>query len=362
MVQRRRCGTVKIGNVAVGGQAPISIQSMAKTDTSKVRTTVSEIGRLVGAGCEIVRVAVLDYDSARAIARIKEAIRIPLVADIHFNYRLALAAIASGADAVRLNPGNIKKEREVEEVARCAKEHGIPIRVGVNSGSLNLPRVVGHGVRDSLPELMVQSALDYIRVLEDMDFYDIIVSLKASDVLTTIEAYRLMAKRCDYPFHLGVTATGLSHSGVVKSAIGIGSLLAEGIGDTIRVSVTGDPVEEVRVGKEILQALGLRYFGPEIIACPTCGRTQVDVVKIATEVKNKLSTCYSLLSTNRPFRIAIMGCVVNGPGEAKDADVGIAGGRGSGIIFKKGRRIKRVKEKDLVNELIIQLKNKSKSK
>jgi len=367
MIQRRRCRQVKVGNVAVGGRAPISIQSMAKTDTSKVQTTVSEIGRLESAGCEIVRVAVPDYDSAKAIGKIKEAIRIPLVADIHFNYRLALAAIANGADAVRLNPGNIKKGKEVEEVARCAKEHDIPIRVGVNSGSLNVSWVRGHGLRaktnhdtpTTLPELMVQSALDYIKIFEGMDFYDIIISLKASDVLTTIEAYRLMAKRCDYPFHLGVTATGLPHSGLVKSAIGVGSLLVEGIGDTIRVSLTGDPVEEVKVAREILGSLGLRRFGPEVISCPGCGRCEIDLVKLVKEVERRLNSPQSSVHSTQPLKVAVMGCVVNGPGEAKDADVGIAGGRGVGIIFRSGKKIRKVKEKNLVDELLSELKAQS---
>ncbi len=363
-MKRRKTRAVKIGKVAIGGDAPISIQSMAKTDARDIVGTVAQIERLEREGCQIVRVACPDRASAEAIKKIRENMHIPLVADIHFNYKLAIIAMDSGADAVRLNPGNVRRREGVEEVVRCARAHGVPVRVGVNAGSLNSSKfkVQSSKLKDkklSTPNLqlstackMVQSALDYIKIFEDMDFYDIIVSLKSSDVPTTIEAYRMMAKRCEYPFHLGVTATGLPRAGVIKSAVGVGSLLAEGIGDTIRISLTGDPLEEVRAAKEILQALGLRYFGPEIIACPTCGRTQVDVVKIATEIKNKLSTRYSLLSTNRPFRIAIMGCVVNGPGEARDADIGIAGGRGSGIIFKKGRKARKVKEKDLVDELL----------
>jgi len=316
---------VKIGGVKVGGGAPISIQSMAKIDTKNVTATVKQIHSLEALGCEIIRVAAKDTKSASAIKKIKQKIKIPLEADIHFDYRLALLAIEAGADSIRLNPGNISKPAHVKEVIAAAKKSKIPIRIGVNSGSLP-----GGSASN-----MVKAVTNYLKIFEKEKFYDIMISLKASNVITTIEAYRKMARVCNYPFHLGVTATGTGSEGIIKSAIGIGALLAEGIGDTIRVSLTGPPEEEVLVGKEILQSLGLRRFGPEIVSCPTCGRCQVDLVPIAKRIKDRLSTINHKLSTNRLTSIAIMGCEVNGPGEAKEADVGIAFGKGSGIIFKK---------------------------
>lgn len=359
MIERRKTREVKVGDVSVGGMTPVSIQSMTKTDTKDIDDTVAQAKRLKKEGCEIIRVAVPNYSSARAIREIKEGVKVPLVADIHFNYKLAIVAMENGADAIRLNPGNISRVDQIQEVVEKAKEYSISIRVGVNSGSLPAPNP-----QRSTAQRMVQGAQDYIKILERLGFYDIIVSLKASDVLTTIEAYRLMAKSCDYPFHLGVTATGLPHSGAVKSAVGVGSLLAEGIGDTIRVSLTGDPLEEVRVAKEILSSLGLRSFGPEIISCPTCGRCEIDLVKIVKEVEKKLSqpTVHSPQATGKmkdyrqPLKVAIMGCVVNGPGEAKDADIGIAGGKDLGVIFKKGKRVRKVKEKYLVDELLREIK------
>ncbi len=365
MIQRRKTRQVKIGEALVGGGATVTIQSMAKTDTRDIEGTVAQIEGLQREGCQIVRIAVPDRASAEAVKKIRESIHIPLVADVHFNHKLAIIAMTNGADAVRLNPGNISRKDQVKEVVSCAKEYNIPIRVGVNAGSLNrspltahrspkkrLPlRVTDNGQRRTA-KLMVQSVLDYIEIFERLNFYDIIVSLKSSDVAVTIEAYRLMAKRCDYPFHLGVTATGLPPSGVIKSAVGVGSLLAEGIGDTIRVSLTGDPLEEVRTAKEILSSLGLRSFGPEIISCPTCGRCEIDLAKIVKQVEKKLHITHYTSHNTWPLKIAIMGCAVNGPGEARDADIGIAGGKGSGIIFKKGRKVRRAKEKDLVGELL----------
>jgi len=341
VIKRRMSRRIRVGNVEIGGEAPISIQSMAKTDTRDFKGTIDEIKKLEEAGCEIVRVAVLDLEAAHALKEIKKGINIPLVADIHFHHKLALESIRMGADCIRLNPGNIKKREELKEIVQLAKAQKIPIRIGVNSGSIG-------EVKGEMPELMAKRAIEYIRLFEEMDFHELKVSLKASNVIHTIEAYRLLAEQCDYPLHLGVTATGLPDSGIVKSAIGIGVLLLEGIGDTIRVSLAGDPKHEVNAGREILSALGLREFGPEIIACPTCGRSDIDVVRIAEEVKNKLNS----LKTPPHIKVAIMGCEVNGPGEAKDADIGIAGGKGVGMIFKKGKRHRKVKEEDLVEEMV----------
>lgn len=352
VIKRRMSRKIKVGNVEIGGDAPISIQSMAKTDTRDFKRTKIEIKKLEKAGCEIVRVAVLDLEAAHAIKEIKKGINIPLVADIHFHHKLALESIRMGADCIRLNPGNIKKREELKEIIQLAKVRKVPIRIGVNSGSIGEVKpacsVYGGSGRGGMPELMAKRALEYIRVFEEMDFYELKVSLKASNVIHMIDAYKLLAEQCDYPLHLGVTATGLPDSGVVKSAIGIGVLLLEGIGDTIRVSLAGDPKHEVNAGEEILSALGLREFGPEIIACPTCGRSDIDVVRIAEEVKKKLNS----LKTPPRIKVAIMGCEVNGPGEAKDADIGIAGGRGVGMLFKRGERLRKVKEGNLVEELV----------
>ena len=384
MIKRRRSREVSIGKVKIGNGHPISVQSMTKTDTEDVTKTVRQIRRLERAGCEIVRVAVRDMAAAEAIGRIKKRINnTPLVADIHFHYRLALKAIKAGVDGIRLNPGNINKREEIKEIVKCAKRAHIPIRVGVNSGSLfrspftvhrspkkqkrttDNPEKIGdfpglsprnfkeipEGGQRTTAKMMVNSALDYIKILEDLDFRDIIVSLKASNVVATVEAYRRMAKLCSYPFHLGITAAGLKQAGNIKSAIAVGSLLLEGIGDTIRISLTAPPEEEVRAGLEILASLGLRSFGPQIISCPTCGRCEVDLVRIVKELERKLSTLYCLLSTPSP-KVAVMGCVVNGPGEAKDADVGIACGKESGILFRKGEKIRKVRKEDIVNTLL----------
>ncbi len=345
-MKRRKTCQVSIGKVKVGGGAVVSVQSMTKTDTRDMRATIRQIKKLEKEGCEIIRVAIPDSEAAETIPAIKKRIKIPLIADIHFDYKLALEALENGADGIRINPGNIRDKGKIIQIVRKAKKKKIPIRIGVNSGSLDRKKYKG-----SLTQAMVRSALDSIKIFEKEKFYNIIVSLKASDVLTTIKAYRLMAKKCNYPFHLGITATGLPPSGIIKSAIGIGSLLLEGIGDTIRVSLTGPPQEEVRVGYEILKVLGLRK-GIEIIACPTCGRCEINLIKIAKEVEKKVYGERFTVNGKRPLKVAIMGCVVNGPGEAREADIGMAGGKKQGVIFKRGRVIKRVKEKDLVKALL----------
>ncbi len=345
-MKRRKTRQVSIGKVKVGGGAAVSVQSMTKTDTRDVKTTVKQIKKLEKEGCEIIRVAIPDREAVMAISKIRKRIKIPLIADIHFDYKLALEAIENGADAVRINPGNIRDKEKIIQIVRKAKEKEIPIRIGVNSGSLDRKRYKG-----SLARAMVRSASDSIKIFEKEKFYNIIVSLKASDVLTTIKAYRLMAKKCNYPFHLGITATGLPPLGIIKSAMGIGSLLLEGIGDTIRVSLTGPPQEEVRVGYEILKTLGLRK-GMEILACPTCGRCEIDLIKIAKRIERELNCSMFNVQCSMPLKVAIMGCVVNGPGEAREADIGIAGGKKIGIIFRKGRVIKKVREKDLVKALL----------
>ncbi|MFH1778574.1 MAG: flavodoxin-dependent (E)-4-hydroxy-3-methylbut-2-enyl-diphosphate synthase [Candidatus Omnitrophota bacterium] len=354
-IERRKTKTINLGGVKIGSGHPISVQSMTKTKTLDVKATVAQIKRLQRAGCEIIRIAIKDRPSCDAIPEIRKKIDIPLEADIHFDYRLALKSMECGADGIRLNPGNIYKVEQVKEVVRLASKKRIPIRVGVNSGSVKIPK--GKVIpKDKFPELMVKAALDYIKIMERLDFYDIMVSLKASDVLETIEAYRRMASVCDYPFHLGVTAAGPSVKGTVKSSLGIGILLMEGIGDTLRVSLTEDPVDEVYVAKEILQSLGLRSFGPDIISCPTCGRTEVDIIKITNEIEDKLSQIKDEDGRLSKLRVAIMGCVVNGPGEAKEADLGIAAGKGSGLLFAKGKPIKKIKENEFVSAIISEIK------
>lgn len=341
---RRKTPTFFLGNVPVGGDAPVSVQSMTNTRTEDVSATVAQIKRLEDAGCEIVRVAVPDMAAAEAISFIKEAISIPLVADIHFDYRLALAAGRAGCDGLRINPGNIGVEAHTREVVAMAKDKSLPIRIGVNAGSLEKDLLKRHG--GVTPEAMVESALSHVVLLERENFFDIKISLKASDVPRTVQAYRLLSKRCNYPLHLGITEAGGLFPGLVKSSLGIGMLLAEGIGDTLRVSLTRDPVEEIRAGFEILKSLGLRQRGPEIISCPTCGRTRIDLFKILEDVEQGLLFCKA------PIKIAIMGCVVNGPGEAREADVGIAGGDGKGILFRKGEIVGKCPEEELVNVLL----------
>lgn len=341
MINRRNSLALQIGNVKIGADTPISVQSMCNTDTRDVKTTLGQINELTDAGCELVRLAILNKEAANAIKEIKKQTKIPLIADIHFDYRLAIQCIENGIDALRLNPGNIGKEENIKKVISLAKTNNIPIRIGINAGSLekNIS-----ALESPLHEKMVMSALRHIKILEDNDFDKIKVSLKSSDVLTTIEAYRSIATKIQYPLHLGVTEAGTLKGGLIKSSVGLGTLLAEGIGDTIRVSLTENPVEEVRAGFEILKSLGLRKKGINFVSCPTCGRCQIDLINLAKKVEEQFQ------DFDKPITIAVMGCPVNGPGEAKHADFGIAGAIGEGYIFKKGEIIKRVDEKLLVEE------------
>lgn len=354
MIKRRKTRTVTVGNVKIGSGHPVSIQSMAKTDTSDIAATAAQIRELEDAGCEIIRVAVKDAEDAKAIAQIKQEITIPVVADIHFDHRLALESIESGADKIRINPGNITNKAYLDAVIEKAKERKVPIRVGVNSGSL-MDVATGRAVT---PAGMKAAVLKYLEAFDKKGFRDIVLSLKSSSVPSTVEAYRLIASECDYPLHVGVTAAGLPADGIIKSSMGIGTLLMEGIGDTIRVSLTGDPVDEVDVAKRILSASGSRHFGCEIIACPTCGRCQVDLVSIVKELDKELKrdTRYEIQDTDKQLVIAIMGCEVNGPGEAKEADIGIAFGKGSGAIFAHGKIIKTVAADSAIRELLEMIK------
>ena len=332
-----------VGGVPIGGGAPVTIQSMTNTRTDDVAATVAQIRRLAAAGCQIVRVAVPDLAAAKAVGAIKEQIDIPLVVDIHFDYKLALECVAAGCDKVRINPGNIGGEDRVRQVADACRQKGIPIRIGVNGGSLEKPILAKYG--GVTPEALVESAFGHIRLLEKFDFTDICVSLKSSSVPVTMAAYRLMSEKSDYPLHLGVTETGTPRMGILKSAVGIGGLLALGIGDTMRVSLSADPVEEVYAARDILKAAGVRKDGPELVACPTCGRTRIDLIGLANEVEERLQ------SVDKPITVAVMGCAVNGPGEASAADVGIAGGVGEGLLFRKGEIVKKVPQESLVDEL-----------
>ncbi len=340
----RQTRQIFIGDVAVGGGAPVTVQSMTNTSTADVEATVAQIKALEAAGCEIVRVAVPDNDAAAAIARIKAAIRIPLIADIHFDWRLALKALDGGADALRLNPGNIGSKERIGTVVTAAKDRGVPIRIGVNAGSLEKDILERYG--HPMAPALVESAMRHVRILEDMDFFDIKVSIKASSVPLTIESYRLLSAKVDYPLHIGITEAGTPFSGAIKSAVGLGVLLSEGIGDTLRVSLTADPVEEVRVGWEILKSLQLRKRGVNIISCPTCGRIKLDSITIASEVEKRLS------HVDEPVNVAIMGCVVNGPGEAVESDVGIAGGDGVGLIYIGGKVARKVAEAEIIDALV----------
>ncbi len=343
-INRKKTRRIHVGNVPIGGNAPIAVQSMTNTHTQDIGATVAQIQRLQAAGCEIVRVAVPDVEAAEAISGIKKQIAIPLIADIHFDYRLALAAAAAGADGLRINPGNIGGHEKIRAVVQAAKDRSIPIRIGVNAGSLEKDLIKAHS--GPTAEALVESALRQIELMKNLDFDHFKLAIKSADVLKTVTAYRLLSARTDFPLHVGVTEAGGLYTGIVKSALGIGMLLAEGIGDTLRVSLTRDPVEEVRVGYEILRALGIRRRGPEIISCPTCGRTNIDLFSIAQAVET------ALMTRTTDIKVAVMGCVVNGPGEAKEADVGIAGGDGTGILFKKGKVIKKFPEDRLVEELL----------
>ena len=344
-IKRKITRRIMLGGVAVGGGAPISVQSMTNTKTDNVPATVHQIQQLAQAGCEIVRVAVPDQSAADAIPLIKKQIGIPLVADVHFDHRLAIASARGGADGLRFNPGNIGSRRHIKALVDSASESRIPIRIGVNAGSLE--KDVLDKYKGVTAAGMVESALRHVSLLQDLDFHDIKISIKASDVPRTLEAYRLLSTQTDLPLHVGVTEAGSLYSGIVKSALGIGTLLAEGIGDTLRVSLTRDPVEEIRVGYEILRALDIRHRGPEIISCPTCGRCDIPLFEIVDQVEK------ALMTRTTPVKLAIMGCVVNGPGEAREADIGVAGGNGVGILFKKGNVVKKFPQDQLV-EVVLQ--------
>ncbi|HHV58782.1 MAG TPA: flavodoxin-dependent (E)-4-hydroxy-3-methylbut-2-enyl-diphosphate synthase [Clostridiaceae bacterium] len=347
-IKRRVSKKFNIGDVLIGGDAEISVQSMTNTNTRDIKATAEQIKRLEDAGCDIVRVAVFDLECCEAIREIKKHIKIPLVADIHFDYRLALESMKAGVDKIRINPGNIGDAERVKKVVTMAKERGIPIRIGVNSGSLEgsiLDKYNG-----VTAEGMVESALYHVRILEELNFDKIVISIKSSSVPLTIEAYRLISQKCSYPLHLGVTEAGTVFGGTVKSAVALGCLLAEGIGDTIRVSLTGDPVEEIRAGHEILKSLGLRKSGIELVSCPTCGRCNIDLINIANEVEKRLS------DFNKSIKVAVMGCAVNGPGEAREADIGIAGGRGEALLFMKGKIVRKIPQERVVDELVAEIR------
>lgn len=342
-MDRMQTRQVKIGSVVIGGGAPIAIQSMTNTKTEDVTATVSQIKELTAAGCEIIRCAVPTMEAARALSKIKKQITIPLVADIHFDYRLAIAAMENGADKIRINPGNIGSMERVREVAETAKKYHVPIRVGVNSGSLERNLIEKYG--GVTAEGLVESALDKVAMLEQSDFHDIVISIKSSDVLMCVKAHELIAKRTDYPLHVGITEAGTLRSGNIKSSIGLGMILSLGIGDTIRVSLTAAPTEEIVTAKLILRTLGLRKGGIEVVSCPTCGRTKIDLIGLAEQVENMVAG-YDL-----PIKVAVMGCAVNGPGEAKEADLGIAGGNGEGLVFRKGAIVRKVPESELLSAL-----------
>lgn len=347
---RRMTRQIKLGGVEVGGGSPVSVQSMTKTDTRDVQATVEEIHRLEAAGCDIVRLAVPEMEAAKALGAIKSQVTIPIVSDIHFDYRLALEAIEQGVDGMRINPGNIGSRVRIKAVVDAVKERSVPIRIGVNSGSLEKDILKKYG--SPTAEALAESALRHAQILEDMDFRDIKISVKSTDVMKMIQAYRIIADATDYPLHLGVTEAGTFKMGTIKSSVGIGTLLAQGIGDTIRVSLTGDPVEEVAVGIDILRSLGLRKNGIEIVSCPGCGRLEIDLMTLVREVESRISE----IELPRPVKVAILGCVVNGPGEASEADIGIAGGRGKGMLYKDGRLVRSFKESQLVDELVKELK------
>lgn len=347
MITRKPTKQIKVGNVAIGGNAPIAVQSMTNTDTRDVESTVEQIRRLESAGCEIIRVAVPDMEAAGAIRAIRDRISIPLIADIHFDHRLAVAAMENGAQGIRINPGNIGGPEKLGKVVEAAKAHHVPIRVGVNSGSVEKDILAHHG--HPTAEALVESAIRNIRLLEKLHFFEQKISLKSSDTLTTLEAYRLLSSQCEYPLHLGVTEAGGLIAGTVKSSVALGMLLYEGIGDTFRISLTRDPVEEIRVSYELLRCLRIRERGPELISCPTCGRCQINLFNLAEKVEEHIQ------QMDTPLKVAVMGCIVNGPGEAKEADIGLAGGKGVGIIFKKGKLDKKVPEDQLLEVFLAEL-------
>ncbi|MEW6145916.1 MAG: flavodoxin-dependent (E)-4-hydroxy-3-methylbut-2-enyl-diphosphate synthase [Thermodesulfobacteriota bacterium] len=346
---QRNSRRINIGSVSVGGGAPVTVQSMTKTDTRDVPATVAQIKSLEKAGCDIVRLAVPDMDAALALGKIKKRTKIPIVSDIHFDYKLALEAVRQGVDGMRINPGNIGARYRIKAVVDAVRERGIPIRIGVNSGSLEKDILKKHG--SPTPEALAESALRHVSILEDLDFRDIKISVKSTDVRKMIAAYRILAEKTDYPLHLGVTEAGTYEMGTIKSSVGIGTLLAEGIGDTIRVSLTGDPVDEIDVGLKILRSLGMRRNGIELISCPGCGRLEIDLMKLVKDVEQRITG----IELPRPIKIAILGCVVNGPGEASEADIGIAGGRGKGMLYKDGKLVRSFKECEIVDELVKEL-------
>jgi len=345
----RKTRQIHVGPVAIGGGAPCSVQSMCSTDTRDIRATLAQIQALSDAGCEIIRCAVPDSDAADALSAIKSRSPIPVIADIHFDYKLALSVLEGGIDGLRLNPGNIGEKWKVAEVVKCAAERRVPIRIGVNAGSLEKQLLEKYG--HPTAEAMVESALGHVRILEELGYQEIKISLKASDVPKTVSAYRLLAQQVDYPLHIGITEAGTTFSGTIKSSVGLGIMLHDGIGETLRVSLTGDPVDEVRVGYEILKSLGLRQRGVNFVSCPTCGRCQIDLIKVAEEVERRLQ------SVDKQITVAVMGCAVNGPGEAREADVGVAGGKGEGLIFRKGEIVRKVAESELADALIEEINN-----
>ena len=342
--KRRMCREVSVGNVKIGGNNPISIQSMTNTDTRDAKATIAQIKRLEDVGCEIVRVAVPDMEAAKNIGEIKRNVNIPVIADIHFDYRLALEAIEQGVDGVRINPGNIGDIERVKLIVNKCKERNLKIRIGVNGGSLEKELLEKYG--SATPEALVESALNHVKILEDLDFYNIVISLKSSDIYKTLDAYELISKKVDYPLHIGITESGSIKRGTIKSSIGVGALLLKGIGDTMRISLTGDPTEEVLVGKEILRSLDLLNDRIKVISCPTCGRCNIDLISVVNEVEEKIN------HMEKDITVAIMGCAVNGPGEAKEADIGIAGGKGEGLLFKKGEIVRNIKGNNLGEELL----------
>lgn len=344
MYKRRLSREVSVGNVKIGGNNPISVQSMTTTDTRDANATIEQIKKLEAVGCDIVRVAVPDMEAAKNIGKIKAGVNIPVIADIHFDYRLALEAINQGIDGVRINPGNIGSIEKVKAVVEKCKEKNLKIRIGVNGGSLEKELLEKYG--SATPQALVESALSHVKILEDLDFYNIVISLKSSDIYKTLEAYELIAKEVDYPLHIGITESGSIKKGTIKSSIGVGALLLKGIGDTMRISLTGDPTEEIIVGKEILRSLDLLNDKIKVVSCPTCGRCNIDLINTVNEVEEKIS------NIDKNITVAIMGCAVNGPGEAREADIGIAGGKGEGLLFKKGEIIRKIKGNKLVEELL----------
>lgn len=341
---RRKSREVSVGSLKIGGNNPISIQSMTNTDTRNAEATIAQIKALEEVGCDVVRVAVPDMEAAKNIGKIKANVNIPVIADIHFDHRLALEAIDQGIDGVRINPGNIGSIEKVKMVVEKCKEKNLKIRIGVNGGSLEKELLQKYG--SATPEALVESAMGHVKILEDLDFYNIVISLKSSDIYKTLDAYELISKKVDYPLHIGITESGSVKKGTIKSSIGVGALLLKGIGDTVRISLTGDPCEEVRVGKEILRSLDLLNDKIKIVSCPTCGRCNIDLISVVNEVEEKIG------DMNKDITIAIMGCAVNGPGEAREADIGIAGGKGEGLLFKKGEIVRKIKGDDLVKELL----------